>query len=97
MTPDNELELLAHVGGYASIAAVLATAEWAGISALLLAAPIVLGALYLAGTILVERLVSRARSVDVSPDAVATDGGAPRVVAIAESDQLEEIREVDQE
>ncbi|WP_226023215.1 hypothetical protein [Halomicrobium salinisoli] len=72
-------ELLVHLGGYASIAAVLATANWASLGAVLLAAPIVLAALYLGGQMLIRRLTARARrdleDDPATPGAARADGG----------------------
>lgn len=67
---------LVHLAGYASITAVLATADWAGLSGPLLAAPIVLGTLYLGGRRLVERLTERAQAnLEAEPGhRLATDG-----------------------
>lgn len=71
---------LVHLAGYASIAAVLATADWAGLSGPLLAAPLVLGTLYLGGRRLVERLTERAQeNLESKPGRpLATDGGPTR-------------------
>lgn len=73
---------LVHLAGYASITAVLATADWAGLSAPLLALPIVLGALYVGGDRLIRRLIARARrDVETHVPAetpTATDGGQRR-------------------
>jgi hypothetical protein len=75
----DERDHLVHLGGYASIAAVLATADWAGPLAIVVALPIVLAAGYFAGKMLVERLVSRARREQRRAPAdhhvPATDGG----------------------
>jgi hypothetical protein len=72
---------LIHLAGYASITAVLATADWAGLSAPLLALPIVLGALYAAGDRLIRRLTARARrdmETHVPAKSATTDGGRLR-------------------
>lgn len=73
-----ERDQLVHLAGYASITGVLATAEWAGVTAWFLALPIILGALYLGGTMFVRRLTARARrdlEEDRRPQTAATDGG----------------------
>ncbi|EMA01812.1 hypothetical protein C437_15371 [Haloarcula vallismortis ATCC 29715] len=65
------------LGGYASITAVLATADWAGLSALVMAAPIVTAALYLGGRRFVGHLTERAQqNLDErgSAHTLATDG-----------------------
>lgn len=77
MTEDRDL--LVHLAGYASITAVLATADWAGLMAPTLALPIVLGALYYGSSMLIRQLTNRARR-DLQESApreraTATDGG----------------------
>lgn len=56
-----EHDQLVHLAGYASIVAVLATADWAGLTARILALPIVLGALYYGGLLLIRRVTAQRR------------------------------------
>ena len=72
---------LAHLAGYASIAAVLATAEWAGPLAMVLVVPLLAWTLYHAGDLVVRRLTARARAdleEQATGGAAATDGGLDR-------------------
>ncbi|MBV0925022.1 hypothetical protein KTS45_12525 [Halomicroarcula limicola] len=72
-----ERDRFVHLAGYTSITAVLATANWAGLSAVLLAAPLVLGTLYIGGQMLVSRLVERAREdADLSTQPSMTNTGS---------------------
>jgi hypothetical protein len=76
---------LAHLGGYAAIAAVLASANWAGILGMLLGGAFVLLVVGYAALVGYDVLTSRVRAEaadvvgdDPTPetgDAVATDGG----------------------
>ncbi|WP_135304111.1 hypothetical protein [Haloarcula amylovorans] len=86
-----ERDRFVHLAGYASITAVLATANWAGLSAYLLAAPLMLGTLYIGGQMLVGRLVKRARE-DTAPATAdtptpATDGGTTHHTETTGSDR----------
>lgn len=79
MTDDREL--LVHMAGYATIAAVLGTANWASFTAVLFVAPIVLAALGFAGYLAAQWIISEARKTVPDPDSavdgepIATDGG----------------------
>lgn len=80
--------LLVHLAGYGSITAVLATADWAGLSAILLALPIVLATLWLGGALLTRRLVDRAKEdMDQPAPTPATDGGTEHRPTTTDSDR----------
>lgn len=86
----NDRTLLVHLGGYASITAVLATANWAGLSAILLALPIVLATLWLGGALLTRYLVDRAKAGMDRPaptTSTATDGGTEQRHRTTDSDR----------
>lgn len=76
----DDREGLVHLGGYASITAVLASANWAGPLGMLLAMPIILVGIYVGLQVVVDHLTARARHdlVDDQPATVATDGGPSR-------------------
>lgn len=76
---------LIHLGGYATITAVLALAEWSGPSALIVALPLCLIALYCGLRHGTEWLVESARETTSDPrlsrqpdTQVSTDGGTVR-------------------
>lgn len=86
MTDDREF--LVHLAGYSTIAAVLATANWAGLGATVLAVPLILATLGFAGYLGAAWVVRRAREKvpdaegstaegSERPKAAATDGGEP--------------------
>ncbi|QIO23085.1 hypothetical protein [Haloarcula sp. JP-L23] len=74
----NDRATLVHLAGYATIASILATANWAGLSAVLLALPLVLGTLWFAGRQGARSAVDRAKADMDQPapsPSTATDGG----------------------
>ncbi|MBX0323882.1 hypothetical protein EGH21_12660 [Halomicroarcula sp. F13] len=72
----NDRATLVHLAGYATIASILATANWAGLSAVLLALPLVLGTLWVAGQQGARSAVDRAKAdIDHPIPSPATDGG----------------------
>lgn len=81
-------ELLVHLAGYSTIAAVLATAEWAGLGATFLAIPIVLAALAFGAFLGAKWIVRRARAAVPEADG-PTPGGSERPEAATDGGKSE--------
>lgn len=68
-------EQLVHLSGYATIAVVLAMADWSGIAAAVLVLPLVLGTLAYAGVLGMAALIEHARGL--VPERDLEDGPRP--------------------